>query len=177
MPNPNKIKQQFLKKWFVNLQFISSSNTNMDFFLEKKKAIKMSADLSIAFVRNGGTIWSRAIIAKSIKGHTSQVPPEATLNRRRVYTKLRRKTSTTMLRKMGRRAGRKVARSTHLPTSKALARSVAKRLVRKRTKVLRSLVPGGEFMEDEVLLIEEALDYISFLRAQVDGMRFLANCK
>ena len=79
-----------------------------------------------------------------------------------------------MLRKIGRKVAR---RHTHTSRSRSVARSVAKRLVHKRTKLLRSLVPGGEFMKDEALLIDEALDYISFLRVQVDGMRFLANCK
>lgn len=83
-------------------------------------------------------------------------------------------TTTTTLRKMGRRVGRKMARSRSAPL-KALASTVAKRLVEKRTIVLRSLVPGGEFMEDDVLLMEEALDYMTFLQAQVDGMRFVAN--
>ncbi|XP_038890559.1 transcription factor IBH1-like 1 [Benincasa hispida] len=174
MPNPNKLKQQFLKKWLVGLKSTTSSNTNMN-ILERKKAIKMSADYAMAATRNGSTIWSRAIIAKSIKG---QAPLEAISNRQTIYAKLqRKKMTTTTLWKMGRRVGRKVARS-RSPPWKALARTVAKRLVEKRTKVLRSLVPGGEFMEDEVLLIEEALDYITFLQAQVDGMRFLANyCK
>ncbi|CAK9325749.1 unnamed protein product, partial [Citrullus colocynthis] len=154
------------------LKSTTSSNTKMN-FLERKKAIKMTADHAMAAMRNGATIWSQAIIAKSMKGQT---PLEAILNRRMIYAKLRRKkmTTTTTLRKMGRRVGRKMARSRSSP-SKVLASTVAKRLVEKRTIVLRSLVPGGEFMEDDGLLIEEALDYMTFLQAQVDGMRFVAN--
>ncbi|XP_023537774.1 transcription factor IBH1-like 1 [Cucurbita pepo subsp. pepo] len=156
MPNPINLKQIFIKKWIMGLNPITFSNTNMN-FLERKNAIKAASDLAMATTRNGATRWSRAIIAKSI-----QAPPEA---------KLRRK---TMLRKIGRKVAR---RHTHTSRSRSVARSVAKRLVHKRTKLLRSLVPGGEFMKDEALLIDEALDYISFLRVQVDGMRFLANCK
>ncbi|XP_022965992.1 transcription factor IBH1-like 1 [Cucurbita maxima] len=156
MPNPINLKRIFLKKWIMGLNPITFSNTTMN-FLERKKAIKASSDLAMAATRNGATRWSRAIIAKSI-----QAPTEA---------KLRRKTT---LHKIGRKLAR---RHTHSSRSRSVARSVAKRLVQKRTKVLRSLVPGGEFMEDEALLIDEALDYISFLRVQVDGMRFLANCK
>jgi hypothetical protein len=46
-------------------------------------------------------------------------------------------------------------------------------MVNRRTQVLKSLVPGGEFMDD-ISLIEETLDYIESLRAQVDVMRTLA---
>uniref|UniRef100_A0A9I9CIE2 IBH1-like N-terminal domain-containing protein n=2 Tax=Cucumis melo TaxID=3656 RepID=A0A9I9CIE2_CUCME len=175
MPNLNKLKQQFLKNWLVGLQSTTSSTTNMN-FLDRKKAIKISADYAMAATRNGTTIWSQSIIAKYLKGHA---PPEAILNRRTSYINLLRKKRTmTQLRKMGRKIGRKMARRSRLPLSKALPSTIAKRLVEKRTKVLRSLIPGGEFMKDEALLIEEALDYIPFLQAQVDGMRFLANyCK
>lgn len=146
-------------------------------FLDRKKAIKISADYAMAETRKGTTIWSQSIIAKSLKGHA---PPKAILNRGTIYINLLRKKRTmTQLQKMGRKIGRRMARRSRLPSSKVLPRTIAKRLVEKRTKVLRSLIPGGEFMEDEVLLIEEALDYIPFLQAQVDGMRFLANyyCK
>lgn len=155
----------------------TASNTTMD-VSERKKAIKMSADLAMASARNGTTIWSRAIIAKSMK---DRVPAELVLSHP-VHgvklSKLGRKKTTMVQTKGRRRVGRRATRrSNFFPPSKAFARLVAKRLVEKRRKVLRSLVPGGEFMEDEVLLIEETLDYISFLRAQVDGMRFLASCK
>ena len=53
-----------------------------------------------------------------------------------------------------------------------MANFIAKRLVQKRTRKLKSLLPGGEHMDD-LSLVEETLDYIQSLRAQVEVMRCL----
>ncbi|CAI9298225.1 unnamed protein product [Lactuca saligna] len=55
-----------------------------------------------------------------------------------------------------------------------LAIIIAKRLVKKKTKMLKRLVPGGQSM-DEFSLIKEALDYILSLKVQVDVMRSVVN--
>ena len=47
---------------------------------------------------------------------------------------------------------------------------IARRLVRKRTKVLRGMVPGGELLHG-VSLLREAVDYVVHLRAQVAVLR------
>lgn len=65
------------------------------------------------------------------------------------------------------RKARKVVR----PSVKAS--SIAKKLVKSKTRVLKSLVPGGQNM-DEISLIKETLDYITSLQVQVDVMRHLA---
>ena len=51
---------------------------------------------------------------------------------------------------------------------------VARRLVRKRTKVLRKMIPGGELL-DEISLLHEAMDYVAHLQAQVDVLRRISN--
>lgn len=51
---------------------------------------------------------------------------------------------------------------------------IARRLVRKRTKVLRGMVPGGELL-DGVSLLREAMDYVVHLRAQVAVLRRVSN--
>ena len=51
---------------------------------------------------------------------------------------------------------------------------VARRLVRKRTKVLRKVIPGGELL-DEISLLQEAMDYVAHLHAQVDVLRRISN--
>jgi hypothetical protein len=48
------------------------------------------------------------------------------------------------------------------------SREIARRLVRKRTKVLRSMIPGGQLLADEVTLLREAMDYVVHLHAQAD---------
>ncbi|KAK9097988.1 hypothetical protein Syun_025033 [Stephania yunnanensis] len=56
---------------------------------------------------------------------------------------------------------------------RASSRKIAKRMVKKRTQVLKGLVPGGEAMVDESLLLEETMDYLVALQARVDVMRQL----
>lgn len=54
------------------------------------------------------------------------------------------------------------------------SREIARRLVRKRTKVLRKMIPGGELL-DEISLLHEAVDYVAHLHAQVDILRRISN--
>ena len=179
MRPPSSLKQEFLKKWIMGLQRCSSSKKNMN-ILERKKAIKLSADVAIASARNGTTCWSRALIANASKdGNDKHLveqilgPESERLIAKKVSTgalvcNKRIRSKKILKRSCGIRRTRKCAPQVDL------ASSIAKWLVRKRTQVLKSLIPGGEFM-NEVCLIEETLDYIISLRAQVDVMRSLAS--
>ncbi|XWS70894.1 hypothetical protein CRYUN_Cryun03dG0089100 [Craigia yunnanensis] len=180
MSPPSSLKQEFLKKWITGLQRCSSSKKNMS-ILERKKAIKLSADIAMACARNGTTFWSRALIANASKDGSDDKHlvekisgPES---ERLIMTKVltgalscnkRIRSKKILKRSCGIRRTRKCAPQV------ALATSIARRLVKKRTQVLKSLIPGGEFM-NEVSLIEETLDYIRSLRAQIDVMRSLAS--
>jgi hypothetical protein len=180
MRHPSSLKQEFLKKWIMGLQRCTSSSKKTMTILERKKAIKLSADLAMASARNGTTCWSRALIANASRDHDSRILAEKILgpeseslkkastmslifNNRRIRSKKILKRSCSV---------RRVRKS--LPHQKVFANSIAKRLVKKRTHILKSLVPGGEYM-DEISLIEETLDYIAYLRAQVDVMRCVAS--
>ncbi|KAL9362667.1 hypothetical protein Peur_008544 [Populus x canadensis] len=170
------LKQQFLKKWIMGLQVFGSAKQNMS-ILERKKAIRLSADIALASTRDGRTCWSRALIANASKEDDSKVlvqhllAPESerlkkasiglVMDNKRVRCKKILKRSCCI--KRVRKGAPQVV----------LAKSIAKRMVMRRTQVLKSLVPGGEFMDD-ISLIEETLDYIVSLRAQVDVMRNLA---
>ncbi|XP_022728799.1 transcription factor IBH1-like 1 [Durio zibethinus] len=182
MRPPSSLRQEFLKKWMMGLQRYSTSKKNMS-ILERKKAIKLSADVAIASARNGTTCWSRALIANGYskdggddKHLVEQIlgPESERLIMKKVLTggasvcNKRMRSKKILKRSCGIQRTRKFAPQV------ALASSIAKRLVRKRTQILRSLIPGGEFMND-VTLIEETLDYIISLRAQVDVMRSLAS--
>ena len=59
-------------------------------------------------------------------------------------------------------------------TAMMTSAEVARRLVRKRTKVLRKMIPGGELL-DEISLLHEAMDYVAHLHAQVDVLRRISN--
>lgn len=145
----------------------------------------MSADLAMASARNGTTSWSRALIANASRDNDNRIlaerilGPESDILIKRVSTSVgtvscNRKIRSKKILKRSCNSVRRVRKGTHLPHQKVLAKSIAKRLVQKRTQILKRLVPGGEFM-DELSLIEETLDYIAYLRAQVDVMRCIAS--
>ncbi|KAK1550887.1 hypothetical protein Q3G72_026467 [Acer saccharum] len=181
MRAPNSLKQEFLKKWISGLQMCSTCSKTMS-ILERKKAIKLSADVAMASARNGRTCWSRALIANASKNDKDKLLVEhilgnsefqrlnkisimrPTMTNKRVRCKKILKRSCGTIRRVSKR----------VVPQKILASCVAKRLSTKRTQVLKSLVPGGEFM-DNASLIEETLDYIMSLQTQIDVMRSLAN--
>ncbi|KDP38764.1 hypothetical protein JCGZ_04117 [Jatropha curcas] len=180
MRAPQSLKQQFLKKWMMGLQVCDSAKQNMS-ILERKKAIKLSADIAIASTRNSMTKWSRAIMEKALRdnnnGNNKIVDLVLAFNNKRP-TMIRPNNNNNNKRVRSKKILKKIHRSRKLRRNSVapqmgLAKSLARKIVKKRTQVLKSLVPGGEFMDD-ISLIEETLDYIMSLRTQVDVMRTLA---
>ncbi|KAF5725905.1 hypothetical protein HS088_TW23G00637 [Tripterygium wilfordii] len=184
MRSPHSMKKEFLKKWMMGLQVCISSKKKMT-LLERKKAIKLSADVAMASSSNGNTCWSRALIVNASKQHKNKVLIERVFGRPEYEKLMKRVPSIQPLKKMIRskkilkrscsslrrvkrniRGCRKVVNGAYC---------VAKNMVKKRRKILRSLVPGGEMIVDDVCLIEETLDYILSLRAQVDVLRSVAD--
>ncbi|XP_047309105.1 transcription factor IBH1-like 1 [Impatiens glandulifera] len=145
------LQQEFLKKWVMGIQeFTSFSNNKHLNVFDRKKIIKQSADIAMASAKKPSTNWSRAVIMNASRDHKLILARRSRqiLKRRRSRLKKNKKVLE--------------------------AKTMARRLVKKRTQVLKRLVPGGEAM-DGLLLIEETLDYIFSLQAQVDVMRFLVN--
>ncbi|CAI9293588.1 unnamed protein product [Lactuca saligna] len=150
--------------------------------LERKKKIKFCADIAMASAKNATTSWSNAVISDAMKyeensilvdnllTHKSRFMPQKTPVCKMIALHKRFR-SKKILKKCCSVAQR--AKKTFPPTSNS-ATYITKRLVKKRTQVLKRLVPGGEAM-DEFSLIKEALDYILSLRVQVDVMRNLVN--
>ncbi|KAI4294997.1 hypothetical protein MLD38_040725 [Melastoma candidum] len=190
MHNPRTVKEMFLKKWITGLRRCSGSSHESTSTFERKRIIKLSADLTLASARNGSTRWSRAIVADALQRHgdkglvqrilgldgndsASLISREETFDKSIAVGRTTRKvvvmSRSKKIHKWSRRA-RKFARRG--PRNKAT--SIAKRLVRKRTQLLKDLVPGGRDMDD-VSLIEETLDYMVWHRAQVAVMRSLAH--
>ncbi|KAJ6435555.1 hypothetical protein OIU84_000703 [Salix udensis] len=130
----------------MGLQVCGSGKQNMS-ILERKEAIKLSADIALASARDGRTRWSRATIANASKHDDNKDLVQHLLG----------------------------------PESESLKKSSIGLVVRdnKRVRCKKILKRsccvkrGGEFMDD-ICLIEETLDYIESLRAQVDVMRTLA---
>ncbi|KAK6127024.1 hypothetical protein DH2020_039240 [Rehmannia glutinosa] len=167
------LKQEFLKKWINGLQTYTNTKKEMT-ILDRKNAIKLSADIAIASTRNFSTNWSRAVMAdvsKNVDG-SSKIVTEKILGRKETCII---KCSKNIMRKSRLLAHRKRAiRRTIGRTSVKAASAIAKELVKKRTRVLKRLVPGGKQM-NEICLIKETLDYIASLQVQVDVMRNIAN--
>ncbi|VVA18117.1 PREDICTED: mRNAion factor [Prunus dulcis] len=172
MRNSTSLKQEFLKKWIKGLQVCNSSSEKKMTILERKKAIKMSADIAMASTRNGTTCWSRAVVANATQ--SNRVVVERILGPHKPSRSVSMVMHKKILKKSRRVCSSRSRRVLMRKRDVAKTHSIAKRLVWKKTQVLKSLVPGGEFMEDEMCLIAETLDYIVSLRAQVDVMRCLA---
>ncbi|KAK9078863.1 hypothetical protein SSX86_002921 [Deinandra increscens subsp. villosa] len=178
MHNSSQLKKEFIKKWVQGLQICCSSNKKMN-LLERKKNIKLSADIALASAKNSTTKWSKAIISKAKKDQQSTTlvdnlsGPESTFEcAHQKFTCHKRITSKKILKKSY--GIRKKIKKLEPCNGSSLATCIAKRLVKKRTQVLKRLVPGGEFM-DEFSVIKEALDYILSLKVQVDVMKNLVN--
>ncbi|KAL1217514.1 Transcription factor IBH1-like 1 [Cardamine amara subsp. amara] len=146
----NMVKQEFIKKWITTLQTLDSSVEYPSNVTERKNAIRLSSDIAIAATRSGSTVWSRALISRT--GNKTTKPHMARRILRKARSRMKNRCSTL------RRSGDFTARVG----------------VRKRTELLKSLVPGGELIDDKDNLIRETLDYIVYLRVQVDVMRTLA---
>ncbi|KAL2481063.1 sequence-specific DNA binding transcription factor [Abeliophyllum distichum] len=180
MGNSMFLKHEFLKKWIKGLHIYSNFKKDMS-ILERKKAIKLSADVAIASTRNASTRWSRTVMANISKNETNKnkILVEQVFSDSGV---IKKKASSGLMACRNRIKSKKILRRSHITQIRARkmgphavkASSIAKKLVKNRTQVLKSLVPGGENM-DEISLIKETLDYIVSLRVQVDVMRRLAS--
>lgn len=170
----SSLKQEFLRRWIRGLRKYSSKKKDMN-LLERKKVIKLSADLAMASTRDKTTHWSRALIANASRD--SGGGGDKGLPEHRLTCSPQNNISSPPCRRHRMRS-RKILirrnRTARRGKEKVTASFIAKRLVQKRTRRLKSLLPGGEFMDD-VSLVEETLDYIQSLRAQVEVMRCLVS--
>lgn len=195
MQSESSLKREFMKKWLMGLQNCSSSEEKMS-LLERKKAIKLSADLAMASARNSNSYttkfsWSHALISEASKDTEtsflakrilgpgqpellSQAHHGSSINDETRSTRIGSRTKVGIVHKKKKKKIVSTKIQSVKNSYKVRARAIAKRLVKKRTQILKGLVPGGETM-DENTLIKEALDYIVSLRAQVDVMHHLAN--
>ncbi|KAI4381094.1 hypothetical protein MLD38_007203 [Melastoma candidum] len=190
MHNPSKVRQKIMKKWIMGLRSCSSSHENLS-LSERRWIIKLSADLALASVRNGSRRWSRAIIEEASRNPDNKgliqrmlgsgcdyrspclIPREGRSDGNGAGHVTKSMWVATSSKKIVKRC-RRARRSNGRAPRRNEAASIAKRLVKKRTQLLKDFVPGGQDMDD-VSLIEETLDYIVWLRAQVDVMRALAH--
>ncbi|XP_073226893.1 transcription factor IBH1-like 1 isoform X2 [Cicer arietinum] len=163
MRNLSSLKQEFLRKWIKGLRKYNSQKKNMN-LLERKKAIKLSADLAMASTRNKATLWRKALVAKTSIDESNKNDISTSSQPKKIRKKLTN--SSPLCRK------RRRIRTVYKAKERVEASFIAKKMVQKRTRKLKSLLPGGKSM-DEACLVDETLDYIESLRAQVEVMRCL----
>ncbi|CAN1165551.1 Transcription factor IBH1-like 1 [Linum perenne] len=175
---PNTFKREFLKKWLLALQLCNHNKTNNN-VLDRKKTIKLSAEIAIATARNGATCWSRALIAKAANSHDAK-PFLSLITQQGINTTStndedvnKKKKNRVMKCKKILKRSCGVHRRRRRTMIVAPPETVARRMARRKTEVLKKIVPGGEFISDDVTLIRETLDYMVSLRAQIDVMRSL----
>ncbi|XP_008807035.1 transcription factor IBH1-like 1 [Phoenix dactylifera] len=161
----------FLKRMLLGLQVAGVSSESMT-IQERESAIKLSADAALAGAR-GSTNWTRALIANLSKQARSKALLRSILGKD--YERLTKPCHHTWKiprsRKILRRSVRVCSRrrnALRAPATSVLARV----LVKKRTQVLKRLIPGGESL-DGFYLLDETLDYVVSLRVQVDLMQRL----
>ncbi|CAA6671036.1 unnamed protein product [Spirodela intermedia] len=146
---------RYLQAGLDQVAGVPSANASV---MERKRAIKLTADMAMALAR-GGRRWSRALMSNLCKQGTSENLPRTKFP----LTIFSRK---KILR-------RRFRQRPSPPRTAAAASLLARRMMKKRTEVLKRLVPGGNSMDDFSLLLDEALDYVLSLRAQADLLRRL----
>ncbi|KAJ0954055.1 hypothetical protein HanRHA438_Chr00c32g0855281 [Helianthus annuus] len=68
----SKLRKEFIKKWVKGLQICCSLKKNMD-ILERKKKIKLCADIALASTKNETTLWSIALISDAKKDDENKI--------------------------------------------------------------------------------------------------------
>lgn len=177
-------KKAFLKQFLLGLH-VSKCFTNPISIQQRKNSIKLSADLAMAFARGQLTHWTRALISKLGGKEENKTILKGIMGRR--YDMLMARYSCPLSPHQKVQRGKKIVRSYRFLSSRANKRKalkgssscvrdspsiVARNLEKRRTKVLKRLVPGGELLNASSLL-SETLDYVISLKAQVDMMKSL----
>jgi hypothetical protein len=131
---------------------------------ERKRAIKLAADAALVNARSAeATCWSRTMQAAP----ELALRPQITRGAKSLALASRKRNLRKRCHRL--RCPRKAGSAGACGSAGVLARA----MVRKRTRVLKAIVPGGEELNDECTLLAETLDYAVCLRAQVDVMQLL----
>ena len=172
MQGSKQFKQALLESLLLGLR--KRGVTAASGFHDRKRAIRLAADAALANARGAdATCWSRTMLAAST---------ELPLSDRRQLSQLTRGAKSASTKLVCERILRK--RRSHRPRRWRKAGTaaikvcdsagvLARAMVRKRTTMLKGLVPGAEELDDKCTLLGETLDYAVCLKAQADVMQLL----
>ncbi|RLM86955.1 transcription factor IBH1-like [Panicum miliaceum] len=198
MHAPRKFRKAFMAQLLVSLRAAGQASKSMGLW-ERRDAVRLSSDVAMALASararsapRSSAAWARALVAR----HAAERRNEALMRRimggagyemaaaaaaaarsrkeersRRIVRRSRRVCSGSA----GRR--RRVSLAAAAASGGAVrcsAMAAARRMVKARLRVLRSLVPGGEALRG-LSLLSETLDYVVCLKTQVELMQCL--CK
>ncbi|KAG8059169.1 hypothetical protein GUJ93_ZPchr0002g23356 [Zizania palustris] len=166
-----RFKRALLRNLIIGLRKGGVASREMG-FRERKDAIKRAADAALASARGAAPCWSRSLAADVV---AQQHRSSGTANSSGECCKAPPPSPRKMIvcKKILRRSLRR-PRPGNATTSKKYGAGVVARamLMRKRTSVLKEIVPGGKAL-DVCTLMAETLDYAVSLKAQVDVMQLL----
>ena len=192
MHAPRKFRKAFMAQLLVSLRAAGQASKSMG-LRERRDAVRLSSDVAMALAsaRAAPRSWARALVAR----HAAERRNEALMRRimggagyemaaaaaaarsrkearsRRIVRRSRRVCSGSAGRK---RRSLLAAAAASGGAGRCSAMAAAKRMVKARLQVLRSLVPGGEALRG-LSLLSETLDYVVCLKTQVEPMQCL--CK
>ncbi|CAD5181869.1 unnamed protein product [Musa acuminata subsp. malaccensis] len=164
----SRFKSVFLEQMLMGFQLSGFPCRTMS-LRARMQAIKLSADVAMAVAR-GSRRWTHGLIAHLSKKEDNKSFLKCILGKQYerltmpCYSSWKIQRCKTILRRSFReRFGKQ---------KPAQACTLARSLVKKRAQVLKRLVPGGKAM-DGYSLLDETMDYVVCLQAQVDLMRHL----
>ncbi|KAL6635267.1 hypothetical protein ACP70R_027938 [Stipagrostis hirtigluma subsp. patula] len=166
MQESKQFKHSILKNLLLRLRKGGVASRDMSFH-ERKGAIKHAADAALATARGAAPCWSRSLAAELIShGRQRLRLAKSKPSKCNYSSKITRK---KILRRSLQRRRRQKSKAMAKAAAGVLARAM---VLRRKTRALEEIVPGGRGM-DECTLLGETLDYAMSLKAQVDAMQLL----
>ncbi|XP_015689139.2 transcription factor IBH1-like 1 [Oryza brachyantha] len=169
-----RLKRALLRNLILGLRKAGVASREMGFH-ERKSAIKRAADAALASARGDAPCWSRSLAAELARHRSSAIRPAPSAEPCKALATPPRPSRKMVCKKILRRSllrrpkpGNTTAANRAYGAGVVLARA----MVRKRTNVLKEIVPGGKAL-DVCTLLGETLDYAVSLKAQVDVMQLL----
>eukprot|EP01018_Ginkgo_biloba_P007228 Gb_41382 [translate_table: standard] len=193
----SSFRQLYLRRLLRALRSVHKTTVENLSFMKRRRRIKLAADISLALTSNG-TVWSHALMTNISKLNKDKSLLRDIVGKKKFHNMLLKRnnsenspqfmvlqTTHDQLACMQKQAGRKRVLRRYMKgfcnkngidnlRKRIPSYKLARNLIQKRTKQLKSLIPGGNSM-DSYCLLREAADYIISLKTQVDVMQSLAN--
>ncbi|GJN36807.1 hypothetical protein PR202_gb25703 [Eleusine coracana subsp. coracana] len=182
MHPPRRFKKAFMAQLLVSLRAAGQASKSMG-LRERRDAVRLSSDVAMALASSSSSsprttaAWARGLVAR----HAAERRNEALMRRimggagyevAAAAAAGTRSRKAARCRRIVRRSRRALMRTA--PASGGGGAMAARRMVKARMRVLRTLVPGADGLRGFSLL-SETLDYVACLKTQVELMQCL--CK